>query len=195
LSGAGGGTSGNGVINDGGGSFETGGNGGTYGNGYGADYYGAGGYGGGGAGGGGALGGGAGGGGGGYSGGGGGNVYDGYAGAGGGGGSIIDSSAIADLAEVSGVASPDDATNGEVIITAVPTPLAIVTGAVLGFTNGVFCFNVTGPSGSNVVIQASTDLQTWIPLQTNLLASGPLHFSDAQSSANVRRFYRVQLSP
>jgi hypothetical protein len=56
-------------------------------------------------------------------------------------------------------------------------------------------FNVIGPSGSNVVIQASADLQTWIPLQTNLLGSGPLYFSDAQSPANTRRFYRVQLSP
>jgi hypothetical protein len=46
-----------------------------------------------------------------------------------------------------------------------------------------------------VVIQASTDLQTWIPLQTNLLGSGPFYFSDAQSPANPRRFYRAQLSP
>jgi hypothetical protein len=59
----------------------------------------------------------------------------------------------------------------------------------------VFGFNVTGPSGSNVVIQASTDLQTWIPLQTNLLGSGPLYFSDPHSPANFRRFYRAQLSP
>jgi hypothetical protein len=59
----------------------------------------------------------------------------------------------------------------------------------------VFGFNVTGPSGASVVIQASTDLQTWIPLQTNLLGSGPLHFSDAQSPANVHRFYRTQLLP
>jgi len=56
-------------------------------------------------------------------------------------------------------------------------------------------FKVIGPSDSNVVIQASTDLQTWIPLQTNVLGSGLLYFSDAQSPANVRRFYRVQLSP
>jgi hypothetical protein len=54
---------------------------------------------------------------------------------------------------------------------------------------------VTGPSGSNVVIQASTDLQTWIPLQTNLLGSGPLHFSDAQSTTNAQRFYRAQILP
>jgi hypothetical protein len=38
-------------------------------------------------------------------------------------------------------------------------------------------------------------LQTWIPLQTNLLGSGPLYFSDPQSTTNVQRFYRAQLSP
>ena len=44
-------------------------------------------------------------------------------GGGGGGGSIIDSSAIATLAEVSGIASPDDPYgNGEIIISAVPEP-------------------------------------------------------------------------
>ena len=119
-----------------------------------------------------------------------------YGGDGGGGGSIIDSSAITNLAEVSGILSPDDPANGEIIITAVPTPLAIITtDAAFGFTNGVFGFDVTGPSGSNVVIQASTDLQTWIPLQTNLLGSGPLYFSDPQSTTNVQRFYRAQLSP
>ena len=77
-----------------------------------------------------------------------------------------------------------------------PTSLAIITtNAAFGFTGGVFGFDVAGPSGASVVIQASTDLQTWIPLQTNLLGSGPLYFSDPQSPANVRRFYRVQLSP
>jgi hypothetical protein len=70
-----------------------------------------------------------GGGGGGYSGGGGGNFYTG----GGGGGSIIDSSAIAAVAEVSGVASPDGSPNGEVIINAVPEPtiLGLVAISVL----------------------------------------------------------------
>jgi hypothetical protein len=64
-----------------------------------------------------------------------------------------------------------------------------------GFTNGVFGFDISGPSGSSVVIQASADLQTWIPLQTNLLGSGPLYFSDPQSPANVRRFYRAAFLP
>jgi DNA-binding beta-propeller fold protein YncE len=173
-----------GGFGEGGGSFENGGDGGSYG------FDGAGGFGGGGGGGSGYsqfIGGG---GGGGYSGGG-----AGYEGGGGGGGSIIGSSAIATLAEVPGIYSPDNPTNGEIIITAVQTPLAITTGAAFGFTNGVFGFNVTGPAGSNVVIQASTDLHTWLPLQTNLLGSGPLYFSDPQSTNNVRRFYRAQISP
>jgi sugar lactone lactonase YvrE len=142
-----------------------------------------------------------GGGGGGYSGGGGGGYYSNgpggpsNGGGGGGGGSIIDSSAIAIFAEVSGIASPDDPNNGEIIITPVPTSVAITIGVAFGFTNGVFGFNVIGQSGASVVIQASTDLQTWIPLQTNLLGNGLLYFSDAQSPANTRRFYRAQLSP
>ncbi len=71
-----------------------------------------------------------GGGGGGYTGGGGGGGYSGgdggasYSG-GGGGGSIIDSSAINVLAEVSGIASPDDSPNGEIIITEVPEPTTL----------------------------------------------------------------------
>ena len=142
-----------------------------------------------------------GGGGGGYSGGGGGGGNSGYGniylGGGGGGGSIIDSSAIAIFAEVSGILSPGTRYGyGEIIITLVPTPsLAITNDAAFGFSNGVFGFNVIGPFGSNVVIQASTDLKTWIPLQTNLLGSGPLYFSDPQSTTNRQRFYRAQLSP
>jgi hypothetical protein len=97
------------------------------------------------------------------------------------------------LDEISG--STDHPYGGEIIITAVPTPLVITTHAAFGFTNGAFGFDVIGPAGSNVVIQGSTDLHTWIPLQTNLLGSGPLYFSDAQSPANPRRFYRAQLPP
>jgi hypothetical protein len=75
-----------------------------------------------------------------------------------------------------------------------PASIAIIPkNAAFGFTNGMFGFDVSGPSGSNVVIQTSTDLQTWIPLQTNLLGSGPLYFSDSQSPASVQRFYRALL--
>jgi uncharacterized repeat protein (TIGR03803 family) len=69
----------------------------------------------------------------------------------------------------------------------------ITNNAAFGFTSGEFGFDLAGPSGSNIVIEASTDLRTWIPLQTNLFGSGPLHFSDPQSPANSPRFYRAVL--
>ena len=147
LTGTSGGTGGDfngGIFNGSGGSGGNGGSAGTY-AGYGLGVSGGGGGGyfsGGGSGGSSFLGGGAGGvglnsgggGGGGFGGGGGGGFYGGgggggYSGGGGGGnngggggGSIIDSSAVAILNEVSGVASPDGLPNGEIIITAIPVP-------------------------------------------------------------------------
>jgi hypothetical protein len=72
-------------------------------------------------------------------------------------------------------------------------PVAIlVHNTAFGVTNGAFGFDISGPPGSNLVIQASTDLQAWIPLQTNTLGgNGLFYFSDPQSSANGRRFYRA----
>jgi hypothetical protein len=84
----------------------------------------------------------------------------------------------------------------EAMIGAAPASVAtIITNAAFGLTNGIFGFDLSGPSGSNVVIEASTNLGTWIPLQTNLLGSGLLHFSDSQSSTNRQRFYRAYLLP
>jgi hypothetical protein len=76
-----------------------------------------------------------------------------------------------------------------------PVPLSILTtDSNFGLTNGYFGFDVAGPPGSNVVIQTSTDLQTWLPLQTNTLnPTGLLYFSDTQSPATTQRFYNVVL--
>jgi Immunoglobulin domain len=67
---------------------------------------------------------------------------------GGGGGSIIDSSAITNLAEISGVSSPDDSPNGEIIIF-VPQPPIFTEQPSLtgGFTSNVtFQVAVEGPA-------------------------------------------------
>lgn len=63
-----------------------------------------------------------------------------------------------------------------------------------GYSNGHFGFKLTGPTGSSVVIQASSDLLTWTPVETNILAGGVLAFTDPQSSLIGRRFYRASLS-
>lgn len=79
----------------------------------------------------------------------------------------------------------------QINLSVTPACLAIVTtNAAFGLANGVFGFDMAGPTGSNVIIQASTNLQTWIPLQTNLLTNGLLYFSDPQFPTNTPRFYR-----
>ena len=157
----------------GGSSFETGGNGGS-GVGF-SPQYSNGGYGGGGGGAGGLGIYGGGGGGGGYSGGGGGSGgWPGFGiqpGNGGGGGSTIDSSAIAILAEVSGTdtnSSPDDRFNGEIIITALPPPLAIIAdgaNVVLTWPAADTGFTTTG-----YTVESTTNLVPPVVWQTNATA-------------------------
>ena len=122
-------------------------------------------------------GGGSGGGGGGYSGGGGG-AY----GVGGGGGSIIDSSAIANLAEVSGIASPDDSPDGEIIITAVPPPPTV------GITTVDSLPVVIWPSaGTNFTLQMTTNLASgnWVTV-TNGVPFFGLQITNAPGTAFFR---------
>jgi hypothetical protein len=178
--GGGGGYSGDGSNNPGGGggggiSFLNGGAGGGP-NGYG----GWGGYGGGGGGGGVGSGGG-----GGYSGGGGGDGSP-----GGGGGSIIDSSAVAIIDAVPGVASPDGSPAGEIIITAVPQLILLTSPSAAG---GNFGFDISGPFNASIVVEACTNLTNpvWIPVVTNVLSNGTNHFSDPNWANSPNSFYRV----
>jgi hypothetical protein len=60
-------------------------------------------------------------------------------------------------------------------------------------TNRQFRFRVTGTSGQSYIIQGSTNLNTWTPLQTN--STMFYDFSDTNSSSNPRRFYRTVLGP
>ncbi|HVM49225.1 MAG TPA: hypothetical protein VMU04_14435 [Candidatus Acidoferrum sp.] len=76
------------------------------------------------------------------------------------------------------------------------TPLYIVaTNRLFGFKNGSFQFTVSGPAGSNATVQASTNLQTWISLVTNLLSLGSFNYTDTLAADYVIRFYRAKLAP
>jgi hypothetical protein len=131
-----------------------------------------------------------GGGGGGYSGGGGSHGYHtGFysGGSGGGGGSIIDSSAIANLAEVSGIASPDDPYAGEIIITAVPPPLAITADGA----NVI----LTWPAATiGYRVESATSLVPPVAWQTNSTPPIVIGGLDVIISPNSgsQQFYRLQ---
>ena len=103
-----------------------------------------------------------GGGGGGYSGGGGGAGYSG----GGGGGSIIASSAMTNLAKVSGIASPDNSPNGEIIIVLVSTgPIPPVI--------------TTNPASASVLIGGS------VTFSAGIYGTAPFTYQWALNGTNV----------
>jgi len=63
------------------------------------------------------------------------------------------------------------------------------------WANNRFQFNVSGYTGQNAVVQASTDLRAWSPLMTNTLTRSDWVFIDGQTATNPKRFYRVVLLP
>ena len=59
-----------------------------------------------------------------------------------------------------------------------------------GKTN--FMFQISGPSGTNVVLQVSTNLFNWSPVSTSSIpVSGTITFTNSISGSN-QRFYRIQ---
>jgi uncharacterized delta-60 repeat protein len=72
---------------------------------------------------------------------------------------------------------------------------ALAISDILYSANGQFGFRAVGPAGQVVVIEASPDLRTWTPLQTNTLGAAPLPFSDTQTSLFPTRFYRLRSGP
>lgn len=59
--------------------------------------------------------------------------------------------------------------------------------------SGTFHSTVSAAPGQRVVIEGSTNLSDWTPLQTNVMASSSWDFGDPVSAALARRFYRAVL--
>jgi uncharacterized repeat protein (TIGR01451 family) len=59
------------------------------------------------------------------------------------------------------------------------------------FSGGLFQLTVTGQPNIVYVVQASTDLTTWVPLSTNSSATGTFTFTDTTAPAPQQRFYRT----
>ena len=60
------------------------------------------------------------------------------------------------------------------------------------FSGGEFRFNLTGPPGQSVVVEASLDLVNWLAIWTNTF-TGAVNFNDPQSNVSSNRFYRAHL--
>ncbi|HEX7655239.1 MAG TPA: hypothetical protein VF607_17145, partial [Verrucomicrobiae bacterium] len=62
-------------------------------------------------------------------------------------------------------------------------------------TNGLFQITFTGQTGSQCVIDVSTNLLNWWPLTTNAPFNGVFNFSDAQTPLFKSKYYRATIYP
>ena len=64
--------------------------------------------------------------------------------------------------------------------------------ASFGVQSNQFGFNINWASGQIVVVEGSTNMVDWIPVQTNTLTSDTVYFSDPQWTNHTLRFYRLR---
>jgi len=78
-------------------------------------------------------------------------------------------------------------------IHAAPIVLSIAKGS-LNNSNNFFQMRMSGPSGSDVVVEASGNLQAWTPVQTNALTLDGVDLS-VPLATNQNQFFRARLVP
>jgi DNA/RNA endonuclease G (NUC1) len=101
------------------------------------------------------------------------------------------------ISDVAGSTAPDLALQGIVAQVSLPAtnpPAATPTFSSPAFANNQFQFTLTGTTGSNYVVQASTNLAAgnWISLQTN---AAPFLFIESNANLFLQRFYRGVVAP
>jgi hypothetical protein len=97
------------------------------------------------------------------------------------------------VSDVAGSAALDLALQGTVTQILSTNVAAAPTFSLLTFTNHQIQFTVSGTSGSNYVVQATTNLTNpnWISIATN---TAPFQF--IESNLNFpQRFYRISVAP
>ena len=60
-----------------------------------------------------------------------------------------------------------------------------------GMSASGFSFQLSAPVGRTYIIQASTDLENWTPINTNVSAAEKMFFTDSFATNYSRRYYRV----
>jgi hypothetical protein len=76
-------------------------------------------------------------------------------------------------------------------------PAIVSTDGNFGFTTdgSLFGFDVSGGPGETVIVQGSSDMVNWVPLQTNLMSNSVWYFSDSSAGNVTQRYYRAELVP
>lgn len=72
-------------------------------------------------------------------------------------------------------------------------PQILFNDGSFGYRSNQFGFNLSGSTGSVVIVEVSSNLFQWASLWTNTLGSSPVYFSDPSCTNFSRRFYRARL--
>ncbi len=92
--------------------------------------------------------------------------------------------ALTAVATAGGLSATSSVVN--ITVTA-PVPISLAGSA---FSSGAFSFSYNSVVGANYVVDASSNLVSWVPFSTNTAASNPAKFTDT-AAASPFRFYRV----
>jgi len=94
---------------------------------------------------------------------------------------------------VNGVGSTSSSNAALIVLTATVTNVLNIISAGTGMTAAGFKLQLSGPSGSNYVIQASTDLKNWISIATNAAPTGSIFYTDTAATNLPVRYYRAKI--
>ncbi len=94
---------------------------------------------------------------------------------------------------VSNTAGTTTSTNVSLSVSSSVPATPVISGPV--YSNGIFSLSVSGDSGHDYIIEASTNMTDWAPIDTNPLATPPFIWNDLNTSNFSRRFYRIQVDP
>jgi hypothetical protein len=94
---------------------------------------------------------------------------------------------------VTNVAGSISSTGAALVVSIPDFALSASAASGGGMTPTGFAFQFTAPIGSTYVVLASTDLQNWTPLATNVVNTASVVFTDVTASSHRSRFYRVSV--
>lgn len=77
--------------------------------------------------------------------------------------------------------------------TVVSNVVSFVASTTGKLDNGAFKLTLNVPQGSNIVLQATSDMVNWTPLSTNTATSSSMTFTDAAAATISCRFYRAKI--
>jgi hypothetical protein len=81
-------------------------------------------------------------------------------------------------------------TSSNAVLTVISAPLKYTSAGMA--TNG-FTIVLSGPTGSNYVILASTNLKDWTPISTNAAPTGSVTYTDTTITNHSLRFYKATM--